>query len=97
MKKKLLVLLAGAALVSTVLIGCNEKTSAQSIVKDFGGSMEIRLEPGQKLEEVTWKDDTLWYLTRPMREDEEAEVHTFQQKKTFGLLEGTVTVIETKE
>ena len=94
MKKKLL---AGAALVSEILIGCNEQTSAQSIVKYFGGSMETRLEPGQKLEYVTWKDDTLLYLTRPMREDEEAEVHTFQQKKTFGLLEGTVTVIETKE
>jgi len=59
--------------------------------------VEIKLEPGQKLEEVTWKDSTLWYLTRPMREDEEAEVHTFQQKTTFGVFEGTVTIIETKE
>ena len=57
--------------------------------------MTIKLDPGQKLEEITWKDDTnLWYLTRPMREDEKAETHTFQESTEFGVFEGTITIIE---
>ena len=31
-----------------------------------------------------------------MREDENAETHTFQESTEFGVLEGTVTIIETK-
>lgn len=72
-------------------------TGCQNTTKNWGGSMTIELPKGQKLEEITWKDDTdLWYLTRPMREDEIAETHTFQQDTEFGILEGTVTIIETK-
>ena len=58
--------------------------------------MTIELPKGQKLEEITWKDADLWYLTRPMREDENAEIHTFQESTEFGVFEGTVTIIETK-
>ena len=72
-------------------------TGCQNTAKNFGGSMTIELPKGQKLEEITWKDDSdLWYLTRPMREDEIAETHTFQESSEFGVLEGTVTIIETK-
>lgn len=38
----------------------------------------MKLEPNQKLEEITWKDDSLWYLTRPMTDDDVAETHTFR-------------------
>ena len=72
-------------------------TGCQNTAKNFGGSMTIELPKGQKLEEITWKDDSdLWYLTRPMREDEVAETHTFQESSEFGVFEGTVTIIETK-
>ena len=36
----------------------------------------------------------MWYLTRPMRDDEEPETHTFEQSSEFGVFEGTVTIIE---
>lgn len=72
-------------------------TGCQMLAKNMGGDMTLELEPNQKLEEITWKDDSLWYLTRPMREDEEAEIHIFQQSSNFGVFEGVVTVIETKE
>lgn len=72
-------------------------TGCQNTTKNFGGSMTIELPKGQKLEEITWKDDSdLWYLTRPMREDDIAEIHTFQESSEFGVFEGTVTIIETK-
>lgn len=72
-------------------------TGCQFMAKDFGGSYTIELPAGQKLEEITWKDgDDLWYLTRPMTEDDIAETHTFQQSTNTGLFEGTVTIIESK-
>lgn len=92
MKKKLAALLS-LLILSLSLCGCTE----QSMTREFGGSMELELPANQKLEEITWKDDTLWYLTRPMREDEEAETHTFQASSALGVFEGTVTVIEKKE
>lgn len=83
-----------AALIAVLsLTGCD-----QTMAREFGGSITLTLEPNQKLEMITWKDDdSLWYLTRPMREDEEPETHTFQQSSEFGVFEGTVTVVETKE
>lgn len=68
----------------------------QNLAKNLGGDVTIDLPTDTKLEEITWKDDSLWYLTRPMREDEEAEVHTFQQSSNFGVFEGTVTIVEHK-
>ena len=67
----------------------------------YGGSvldrMTVNLEPNQKLEEVTWKDNSLWYLTRPMTDEDVAETHSFQQQTDLGVFEGTVTIVESKE
>ena len=84
MKKKISVVAAiGASAMA--LTGC------QAATKNLGGNTTITLEPGQKLEEITWKDDD---LTRPMTEEDIAETHTFQQSPNWGVLEGTVTIVE---
>lgn len=91
--KKIIVSLSIAIIFTLSLCGCE-----QTMAKSFGGDMTITLEPNQKLEMITWKDDdSLWYLTRPMKEDEEAETYTFQQSSEFGIFEGTVTIVEVKE
>ena len=69
-------------------------TGCQGIAKNYVGDISLELEAGLKLEEITWKDDSLWYLTRPMREDELPETHVFQQSSEWGVFEGTVTAIE---
>ena len=91
MKKKMLSILLVSGVCTTLLTGCQVTT------KSFGGSTKIELEPNTKLELITWKDDSLWYLTKPMREDDIAETHTYQQKSEFGVFEGTVTIVESKE
>lgn len=70
--------------------------SKQSRVKNLGESMIITLEQNQKLEEITWKNGDLWYLTRPMTDNDIAETHTFQESSRYGIFEGTVTIIESK-
>lgn len=79
------------------IIAVLTSTGCQYTTQNLGGNMTLTLKPNQKLEEITWKDNGLWYLTRPMREDEEPETHTFQQKSNTGVFKGTVTVIESKE
>ena len=70
----------------------------QGMARDMGGTVTIQLEPNEKLEEITWKDsDSLWYLTRPMREDEVAETHVFQESSEFHVIEGQVVIVERKE
>lgn len=90
MKKKTLMFGILAVIIGSIMTGC------QGAAKSFGGSITLRLDPGLKLEEITWKDDSLWYLTRPMRENEVPETHTFQQSSEWGVFEGTVTVIESE-
>ena len=85
-----------AAVLIASVIGIGACTS-QQMAKSYGGSTTIELPINQKLEEITWKDDSLWYLTRPMTEDDIAETHTFQQSSSYGIFEGTVTIIESKD
>ena len=84
MKKFLIVFCFCACFLS----GC------QAVAREYGGDITLELDPGQKLEEITWKDDSLWYLTRPMRDGEVAETHTFRESSEFHGWEGTVTVVE---
>ena len=71
--------------------------ASQGKTVGFGGSMTLELPKGQKLEEITWKDDAaLWYLTRPMRDDEKPERHTFKADTEWGVFEVTVTIIESR-
>ena len=67
-----------------------------TIVKTCGGSMTIKLEKGQKLMEVTWKGDDVWYLTEPMDSDYVPKTKVFQEDSRFGVLEGKITFIESK-
>ena len=39
------------------------------MIRSFGGTMKIELEPGEKLVEATWKGDNIWYLVEPMDSD----------------------------
>ena len=90
MKKKIISVILIIILVIS-LCGC------QAAARNLGGDVTIELEPNQKLEMITWKNSDLWYLTRPMTANDIAETHVFQESSIFGIVEGTVTIIETKE
>ena len=90
--KKCMLMFVITAVLGISLSGCD-----QGMTKSFGGDMTIELEPGLKLETIDWEDDSLWYLTRPMREDEEPETYVLKQSSEFGIFEGTVTIVESRE
>lgn len=87
MKKMLL------AIGMIVMLGsCTEN----SRVKSFGGEGTINLPKGRKLVNVTWKETQVWYLTRPMNSTDVAETYQFHEESSWGMVEGTYTIIETK-
>ena len=90
MKKKILSVILIIILVISLC-------SCQVAARKLGGDVTIELEPNQKLEMITWKNSDLWYLTRPMTANDVAETHVFQESSIFGIVEGTVTIIESKE
>lgn len=47
----------------TVLVLTLGMTGCQSTARNCGGNTTLELEPNQKLEEITWKNNSLWYLT----------------------------------
>jgi hypothetical protein len=65
-------------------------------VKNWGGEGTINLPKGRKLVNVTWKNTQVWYLTRPMTSTDVAETYQFHEESSWGVMEGTYNIIETK-
>ena len=81
----------------TILIGVIATSCTQNErVKTWGGTGTINLPKGRKLVNVTWKETELWYLTRPMDSSDVAETYQFQEESSWGMVEGTYNIIETK-
>ena len=66
-------------------------------VKTWGGEATFELPANEKLVLVTWKEDELWYLTRPMTADDKVETYKFQEKSSWGMLEGTYILKEVRK
>ena len=83
-------------ILSIVTIIALSSCTENERVKAFGGEGTINLPKGRKLVNVTWKETQVWYLTRPMRQDEVAETYQFQEESSWGMIEGTYNLVETK-
>lgn len=90
--KKIISIILAIMMIAT-LTGC----SCQYVTKNFGGEMTVYLDKNEKLVNVTWKEDSLWFLTKPMTEDDVAETYQFKEDSEFGIMEGIVTIVETKK
>jgi hypothetical protein len=88
MKKIILTLIVFCGIFGA--IGCTENWQA----KKGGGTATYFVEQNQKFVNVTWKDNDLWILTRTRKEGELPEKFKFTEKSSFGLIEGTVEIIE---
>jgi hypothetical protein len=89
--RKLFTMLGLFMMVLMLFTGCTENAR----VKKWGGSATIDLPVGQKLVNVTWKDQTLWILTRQADIGELPKTFTFYEKSSLGVIEGSYTIKET--
>lgn len=81
-----------AAAISLTLFSCTGNVRA----KYWGGTYKVELPAGQKLVDVTWKESSLWYMTRDIKNGETADTYTFKEESSFGIIEGKVIFIESK-
>ena len=72
------------------LVACTENERTRY----FGAEQTIYLDRGQKLDEVTWKDDDLWFMTEPMDSDYTPKTKTFYEKQSWNIKSGKVIFIE---
>ena len=81
-------------LVGTIFVlgSCTEN----SRVKNFGGEGIINLPQGRKLVNVTWKVTQMWYITDQMRPDDVVETYIFQEESSWGVIEGSYNIVESK-
>lgn len=79
-------------IVALAMTSCTENAR----VRRWGGDGTLTLPKGQKLVNVTWKGDQIWYLTRPMTTQDSCQTYTFHESSSWGVMEGTYTIIETK-
>ena len=92
--KKILFLFA---LAITMVIAVSSVSSCENFAtRSLSGSTTINLPAGERLLEVTWKNAHLWYLTEPMDSDYVPKTKTFREDSNLGVLEGTVTFVESR-
>lgn len=70
--------------------------TSNEIAKQFGGTSKLNLPKGEKLVNITWKEDHIWYLTKPMTATDVAETYTFKEQSNYGILQGEVIITESK-
>lgn len=75
-----------------VLCACTENARS----KNFGGTSTHTIPAGNKLVNVTWKENNLWFLTRPMKQGEAPETYEFRESSSLGFVQGNVIIVETK-
>ena len=90
--KKVIALVLTSVIFVCAFAGCTVNQNA----REFGVEETVTLPPNEKLTDIEWEGADLWYMTRPMREDEVAETYTFKESSTYGVLEGTITIVESK-
>jgi hypothetical protein len=71
------------ASILIISVSCTEN----SRVKNFGGEGTINLPQGRKLVNITWKEDQIWYLTRPMNSNDIIETYKFHEESSWGAVE----------
>jgi len=56
--------------------------------RNWGGTEEVKLKKNHTLITVTWKETSLWILTK----DTITGINYFQEKSPYGIKEGTIII-----
>lgn len=93
MKKRTLIfwgiIIVGIAYMAFVFIFPENKRTIL-----FGGTMEIKVEPGQKVMIATFKGNNLFYMTEPMDSGYIPKTKILHEKSGRGIIEPKVKFVE---
>jgi len=80
-------LIALSILVVT-LFSCTDNQRARR----YGGTEHITLDKGERMVNMTWKQDHLWILTK--QDTTKPSTYTFREKSSWGVWEGEIVITE---
>ena len=80
------------AICLVALTSCTEQERA----RNFGGTVKIQVEPGQKVMMATWKGDDLFYMVEPMEDGYVPQTNQLIESSSWGVLESEIIFIESK-
>ena len=85
----------GFALIAVAMLAMTDCTD-NTIARKWGGNMKVELKEGERLVNVTWKapENSLWILTKQNAGNIPPSVYRFQEDSRWGIIEGSVTIIE---
>lgn len=63
----------------------------------YGGVHVEKLPPNRKLVTVSWKETSLWIMTKPMTSADVAEKYELKESSSLGIVQGTVVIEEVKQ
>lgn len=64
------------------------------IARKFGGTIEIKVEPGYKVTMATFKNSDLFYMIEPIDSGYKPKVKRLIEKSKYGLIEAEVKFVE---
>ena len=71
-------------------------TGSHWTTRNWGGEEELHLPADKKLVNATWRQSSLWLLTRSMKANEVPEVYDFVEDSNLEIMNVTVHIIEHK-
>jgi len=80
--------------ISLFMGGARLISTDNQMAKNYGGTANIEVEEGQKVLNVTWKENNLWVFTREMNSKDTVDVYKFSEKSSYGIQEGTYIITE---
>jgi len=84
-------------LVIIIILVSLTSCTQQQRAKKWGSTATIDVPINKKVINVTWKDNDVWILTKPMSSKDIAEVYEFNESSSWGILEGKLVIKEWKK
>jgi len=66
--------------------------TANERARNLGGTEHVTLDEGERLVNVTWKQDDLWILTK--QDNTKPSTYSFKEKSSYGIMEGEIIITE---
>lgn len=93
--KSLFSMLLIGFMIVFVLMACGSMTGCNAITRSWGGTQTISLDKGNKLVNLTWKENaSLWVLTRQAKDGEQPQTYEFREHSNLGVMQGKVIIKE---
>ena len=88
---ELLIIIAIVLILAAVVF---QFFGSKAATKVWGGSTTIDLPQGRKAVTASWKDNSVWVITREAKDGEKPETLSYKEYSNYGVIQGEVIIRE---